>query len=344
MYTDLTTTFVYKGLLTWQQQDALAENDAMMIRTDLGGQTITPASAVIGLTIDQDYDVTSIKIDSESTANEALRIEGQNTLARTVYIVNEAAHVGGEGVLWVVQNNAGSSIPVVRLKNEGTGYGLLVDSSGGEAESGKFLSDITAGGVALRVTHDGNNANRDGMLIENGTDNNSGTNTHIWFARGDGVTIGQIDSTGGVVSYRAFTGAHTAQTKNDKEYEYGTVMVIDKIKPNPDKNSYRQPIYILCPSKKKYDKKVFGIYSGRDKKGKNSHRIYALGDGHILVTKQGGNIEIGDYLTTSDKENQAMKQNDDLLHNYTIAKALEDTDWKKEKKDTKLIAVTYHAA
>ena len=53
---------------------------------------------------------------------------------------------------------------------------------------------------------------------------------------------------------------------------------------------------------------------------------------------------IGDYLTTSNKEGYGMKQDDDLLHNYTIAKSLEVVDWANEPKTTKLIAATYHAA
>ena len=38
-----------------------------------------------------------------------------------------------------------------------------------------------------------------------------------------------------------------------------------------------------------------------------------------------------------------MKQSDDLLHNYTVAKALEAVDWSQESETTKLIACTYHA-
>ena len=73
------------------------------------------------------------------------------------------------------------------------------------------------------------------------------------------------------------------------------------------------------------------------------HLIYSLGDGIILVNNQNGNIQNGDYITTaSGSGGYGCKQNDDLLHNYTVAKALEDVDWSTESESTKLIACTYH--
>lgn len=71
--------------------------------------------------------------------------------------------------------------------------------------------------------------------------------------------------------------------------------------------------------------------------------VNALGEGGINVCSQGGNISIGDYICTSDVKGKGMKQDDDILHNYTVAKALESVDWSKESATTKLISCTYHA-
>lgn len=70
--------------------------------------------------------------------------------------------------------------------------------------------------------------------------------------------------------------------------------------------------------------------------------VNSLGEGGILVCNLNGNIDNGDYLTSSNKAGYAMKQDDDLLHNYTVAKALESVDWSKETTTTKMIACTYH--
>ncbi|KHO45993.1 MAG: hypothetical protein QJ16_C0015G0017, partial [archaeon GW2011_AR1] len=65
--------------------------------------------------------------------------------------------------------------------------------------------------------------------------------------------------------------------------------------------------------------------------------INALGDGRVLVTDINGNIEAGDYITTSNIAGYGMKQNDDLVHSYTLGKATEDVEWETVK-DT----VTYN--
>ena len=73
----------------------------------------------------------------------------------------------------------------------------------------------------------------------------------------------------------------------------------------------------------------------------NIHSIYAVGDGHVLVTSEGGDITGGDYLTSSSREGWAMRQGDDLRHSYTLAKALESVRWEDESAPVKLIACTY---
>ena len=77
--------------------------------------------------------------------------------------------------------------------------------------------------------------------------------------------------------------------------------------------------------------------------GSISHQVYAVGDGNILVCSEGENISTGDYICSSNVAGYGMKQSDDLLHNYTVAKALEAVDWSQESETTKLIACTYHA-
>ncbi len=192
--------------------------------------------------------------------------------------------------------------------------------------------------------NDGNNSNRAGIVIQCGSDTGVGTSYLVGFFDGDGDPVGGISFTGGTVTYGTFTADHEASipNENNKEgYPYGTVMSLQAVRVNPKRP--RQVDYRVEPSRKAYDKAVFGVYAGKQENTENTHTIYALGDGQILVTQEGGNIEIGDYLTTSHKEGYAMKQDDDFLHGYTVAKALENVDWEKEGSTIKLIACTYHA-
>jgi hypothetical protein len=56
---------------------------------------------------------------------------------------------------------------------------------------------------------------------------------------------------------------------------------------------------------------------------------------------ENGDIEIGDYITTSSIPGKGMKQSDDLMHNYTVAKARENVTFSSPT-EVKLIACTYH--
>jgi hypothetical protein len=122
---------------------------------------------------------------------------------------------------------------------------------------------------------------------------------------------------------------------------------VDNIKPVDS-----QPMTRL--SKKYKDKSVLGVICHIEKVGKNRNdlggtswtgcmaldkderrriRIASIGEGGIWITNEYGNIENGDYITTSNIAGYSTKQDDDLMHNYTIAKATMDCDFDIEKPD-----------
>jgi hypothetical protein len=79
--------------------------------------------------------------------------------------------------------------------------------------------------------------------------------------------------------------------------------------------------------------------------------INSIGEGALLVSNINGNLENGDYITTSAIEGLGMKQDDDLLHNYTVAKITQDEDFATLTTDIihegttykmKLVGCTYH--
>ena len=120
------------------------------------------------------------------------------------------------------------------------------------------------------------------------------------------------------------------------------------------------------------DKKVFGVISSVDNPNDSGRKrssfaggfdwhtanrlddrliINSLGEGAIMVCNINGNLENGDYITTSHIEGLGMKQDDDLLHNYTVAKITQDCDFASGTTNvthngvtyqTKLVGCTYH--
>ena len=72
-----------------------------------------------------------------------------------------------------------------------------------------------------------------------------------------------------------------------------------------------------------------------DKDGAEDHRVIvnSLGEGGIWVCNVSGNLENGDYITTSNIAGYGMKQDDDILHNYTVAKITMDCNFDLSPTD-----------
>ena len=93
------------------------------------------------------------------------------------------------------------------------------------------------------------------------------------------------------------------------------------------------------------DKKCFGVISASEDpeqrsdaygsfvtpfdKEKGDTRVYinSVGEGAIWVVNTNGSLESGDYITTSSVKGYGQKQDDDILHNYTVAKITMDCDF-----------------
>ena len=205
-------------------------------------------------------------------------------------------------------------------------------------------------GPALSLVNDGDNQYRYGLYIQAGTDDGTCTRG-VRFYDGDGTEVGYISWSSGVLTYATFTGAHEAAvpasdyTAGQPAYDYGTIV---KIQSTSDGNKPRQIEYLVAPTTTEKDKSAFGVYSSNmdpdELEKTNNHQVLALGDGHILVCNEGGNIEIGDYICSSNTQGHGMKQASDQLYNYTVAKATENVNWSSEGTTTKLISCTYHSA
>jgi hypothetical protein len=76
-------------------------------------------------------------------------------------------------------------------------------------------------------------------------------------------------------------------------------------------------------------KQTFGgfITSKRKVLGDNRAIVNSVGEGAIWVVDTNGPLESGDYITTSNVVGYGQKQDDDILHNYTVAKITMDCDF-----------------
>ena len=106
------------------------------------------------------------------------------------------------------------------------------------------------------------------------------------------------------------------------------------------------------------DKRVIGIYTARVQLQFQSnsewvHLVAGLGDSTdedkangtklagFNVCSEGGPIQSGDLLTTSSRPGYLMKQDDDIIHSYTVGKAGESANFNSEGLDNELYGFIY---
>ena len=69
-------------------------------------------------------------------------------------------------------------------------------------------------------------------------------------------------------------------------------------------------------------------------------QVNAVGEGQINVCGEGGDIQAGDFIVTSSISGKGMKQSDDIMRSYTVAKARESVSFASPT-EVKLIACIY---
>ncbi len=181
------------------------------------------------------------------------------------------------------------------------------------------------------------------------------THDFIRFSDGGGE-VGRIHSE---VLYGTFTGGHISQRPSGSSYDDWKPGMIVKSTGNilatGSSISLAWPEVELTTTQK--DKAVMGVFSETGSAGHNDSHLdrtlprinyNAVGEGMIRVTDTNGNIETGDYICSSTRTGHGEKQDDDLLHNYTVAKATQPYNFTSASNDADLgyksvlIACTYH--
>jgi hypothetical protein len=180
--------------------------------------------------------------------------------------------------------------------------------------------------------------------------------------------VGYFDGATADSDLNNFTGQHRClveEVRHDQVEEHEGLIVC------ANKNEYfkmsggtdftftvNEALPLVSLSAKAMDKSCFGVISSSedpenrvDKYGtfvaqfpkeKGDTRIYinSVGEGAMWVCNVNGNLESGDYITTSNVTGYGMLQDDDILHNYTVAKITMDCDFNPKDKPVKQIVRT----
>jgi hypothetical protein len=218
----------------------------------------------------------------------------------------------------------------------------------------------TSPGTKTHIHQSGTGSN-DGLRLSTSSSqywdiyNSSGND--LAFRYGGGSNGGYIQDTVDVANID-FTGQHRNFIDGVPYTEYDT---LEGLIVSANKNKYydinedittganaiqiSQSLPLVSLSTKEKDKACFGVISGSEdpekreysqgsfvsvvqkQKGDRRAFINSLGEGAMWVTNINGPLESGDYITTSNVAGYGQRQDDDILHNYTVAKITMDCDF-----------------
>jgi tellurite resistance-related uncharacterized protein len=228
---------------------------------------------------------------------------------------------------------------------------------------GKDAGSTGLGGrknLFIQSTFGGNTSQNYGWWIGAQDETLTSTDNDLHFAVVKNGTITQpgyvSDGAGGQMN---FTGQHRTFIKN---VPFSQVGELEGLIVSSDQNKYikmsggieagsnaittNESLPVVSLSNVVTDKKCFGVISASEdpeersdafgsfvtpyekEKGDTRAYINSVGEGAIWVSNIGGNLEAGDYITTSNVAGYGQKQESDSLKNYTVAKITMDCDFE----------------
>jgi hypothetical protein len=242
-------------------------------------------------------------------------------------VYGESASTSGYGVYGYATATSGSTYGVWGLSNSTTGIGvagIAMTSTG--ANKGVYGSSNSVVGIGVHGT---------ALVI-------SGTNYGVY---GESASTSGYDfyAAGFGTDYGPFTGAHEVLLSDSFPQDIQLGMIVSatgesQIRQLADGSvdfSSTLPTVRLADTAE--DPAVFGVFTAEvtlpedhwytTTDGERFGSVNALGEGRVWVTDINGDINPGDYITTSTVPGYGQRQDDGILHNYTLAKAVDRVDW-----------------
>ena len=284
-----------------------------------------------------------------STASNTINIGNGTTATGNTQTVNIAASASGTGLaaITIGNTNGASSLTL----NAGTGL-TTIDSHAAIARTAliSYPSDtVTDYPMQLKVVTGGDTI-RWAIGADTGSDLNFSYSLNSTTVASKGYLANTVD-----VAAIDFTGQHRNYPVGGNVLDFSDkigliVASVGRYKSLTSSSaeiSINEALPMVELSTKRNQKSVFGVISDHEdpnetsreyvignwgsvyEKMQNDDRliINSLGEGAIWICNVNGNLQNGDYITSCEVPGYGMKQDDDVLHNYTVAKITCDCDF-----------------
>ncbi|MDH3254702.1 MAG: hypothetical protein OEM62_06910, partial [Acidobacteriota bacterium] len=320
----------------------------------IGKSNSTSGTGVLGVATAATGVVPGVKGETRSVSGWAVWGEATATTGSTRGVYGQSAASNGIGVKGLATAATGETWGLHGENFSPSGGGVLGRAYGGTGETWGLYGESasTSGGGVFGEATASTGAN---FGVWGQSQSVSGVGVLGWVRATTGTNYGvrgatdssegfDVYAAGAGTDYGPFTGGHEVKLAADLPpgLEPGMVMTVTgeaQVRVSPDKTvdlSSTLPTVTLAG--RLQDPAVFGVFVaettlGEDhwyeaQTGERFGTVNALGEGRVWVTDANGPIVAGDYLTSSAIPGYAQRQEDDLLHAYTLGKVIETVDWE----------------
>tara|TARA_R100000789_G_C3000269_1_gene148581 strand:- start:3 stop:1295 length:1293 start_codon:yes stop_codon:yes gene_type:complete len=249
----------------------------------------------------------------------------------------------------------------------------------GDSTNGRDV--LLTRGTAHHYQYGGGGHESAGNPLVISSDESDSYRFHFWFSGAD-LHIEDKSGNGGYISgstdygVLTFTGQHRCIGNSGMTAEQYGEMVGYIVRADGDYNNMsdvdtptiNESLPVIELSDSDNDKRVFGVISSHEdgdsremptgswvttaiiEEGDERVIVNSLGEGAVWVANINGDLENGDYITTSTAAGLGQKQSDDILHSYTVAKITQDCDFSSgtefehdgETYKKQFVGCTYH--
>ncbi len=290
-------------------------------------------------------------------------IYGLNSYLGFNYSYGGYFSASGTGGIGVYGYSAGASgMGVYGRAIDGNGWAVYGDASGTSGRGVYGYASNIADGTKYGGYFAAEGRNGRGARCEASGQNGIGLYGRANGTGGTGVygkgLLYDFYAGGAGINYAPFTGAHEVKIEPNMPSLILPGMIVSvtgdtAARKEDSRISISSTLPTVTLSNITKDRAVLGAFvtesalpKGHWYEGEQGERfgvVNAVGEGRVWVTDRNGEIRAGDYITSSDIPGYGQLQEDDLLHSYTVGKAIETIDWHQVSQVVEHKGETYKA-